>query len=315
MRRVLSFTPVCLLVPLLVLLWASAARASGDCLICHSAMHGAVKDAKGETVQVHLDAEAFTKSVHGSLECTNCHMSFTSGPHKPPEGGTTPEVAALLPYTRLKAKVDPVALAACSQCHPGIYKEVRESIHGEGIFKKKQSDPPLCLDCHGNPHYIVAKTDPKSPVNFANVLETCGRCHNNEEVAKKYGMSGHVIEKYKESFHGKKYILGDKKVPICNTCHGAHMIMAVAAPGSPVMGQAKLATCGRCHKGATEKFVAAPVHKYIGKENPIPFYGEKLLILLVFGVFGFTVSHVILESWAEIRDNIFRKSGKGGPHD
>ncbi len=104
--------------------------------------------------------------------------------------------------------------------------------------------------------------------------------------------------------------MGHKKVPICNDCHGSHAVVEWDAPDSPVIGAGKVKTCGRCHEGATEKFAAAPAHKHIGKENPIPYYGEKALILLVFGVFGFTLSHVLLEAYSEMRDKLVRKEGQ-----
>lgn len=300
MRRALV-----LLVPLLFL-WTAAASAS-ECLICHSAMSGKVKTAKGAVIDINVNSAEFSNSVHGGFECTECHVNFSAGAHQAPNGNGEPDVAALVPFTSKKSKSAPVALAACVRCHKPIYDDLKASVHGENIFVKKENDAPLCLDCHGNPHYIVPRASEKSKVNHANVLETCGRCHEDKEIYQKYNMSPYVIEKYKESFHGKKYILGHKRVPICNDCHGAHKIVKVTDPDSPVAGEGKVHTCGKCHKGATAKFAAAPAHKYIGAENPIPYYGEKALIVLLLGVFIFIVAHVILESWAEIRDRVFRK--------
>lgn len=311
MRRLLALLMACAS----VLLAQTAVRAS-DCLVCHGAMQGKISLAKGETIEVHVDSAGFTNSVHGKNDCTTCHLTFSPGAHLSPKDKKVPaELASLVPFTSLKAKGDPVALAACVNCHQTEYKEFQASVHGRNIFVKKESDAPLCLDCHGDPHYILAASDKNSKVNHANLLETCGRCHENEELDKKYGMSPYVIEKYKESFHGKKYILGDKRVPICNDCHGSHGITRVDASASPVTGLNKIKTCGRCHAGAGAKFAAAPAHKYIGAGNPIPFYGEKLLIVLVFGVFIFTISHVVLESWSEIRDNVLRKDKKKGHGD
>lgn len=294
------------IVIVLVFLFAPVSYAS-ECLICHGVMKGSIVNTKGARVDVHVEAAAFEGSVHGGFECTSCHVTFVEGTHRPPKAALDKDIAALVPYVSRKAAIDPVALAACDNCHPEIYRQFKGGVHGKNIFEKGQADAPLCLDCHGNPHYIVPAEAGGSPVSHSNVLATCGSCHADEKLAKKYGMAAHVIEKYKESFHGKKYILGHKKAPVCNDCHGAHRITAAGAPDSPVMGTALVKTCGRCHKGATAKFAAAPAHKYLGKENPIPYYGEKLLILLVFGVFGFTISHVLLESWAEIREHLHPK--------
>jgi nitrate/TMAO reductase-like tetraheme cytochrome c subunit len=270
-------------------------------------MKGRVKNARGNIINIHIDSERFSASVHAGLSCTDCHAAYTSGPHMQPAGVSDPEMASLLPFVSIKSKIDPSAQAACSKCHPVIYETYKASVHGENIFKKREKDGPLCLDCHGTAHYIMPKADAASTVNHANVLQTCGRCHEEKEIIEKYNLSAHVIEKYKESFHGKKYMLGHKKVPICNDCHGSHVIMRVDAPGSPVSGEGKVKTCGRCHKGATAKFAAAPAHKYIGKENPIPFWGEKALIVLLLGVFLFIISHVLLEAYSELRDNVLSK--------
>lgn len=281
--------------------WAS------QCLICHSAMKGRMEGRKGFVVDVHINAEKFQGSVHGSLECTECHVTYSASPHTAPAGNLSPEVSELVPFTSLKSKSDPVALAACVRCHPDAFAALKASVHGENVFKKKQTDGPLCLDCHGVPHYITPKSDPGSAVNHANAIHTCGSCHEKKEIIEKYSLTEHLIERYKESFHGKKYVLGHKRVPICNDCHGGHAITKAEAPDSAVAGMGKVKTCGKCHTGATMKFAAAPAHKHIGKDNPIPYYGEKGLILLLLGTFAFITSHVVLEALAEIRDKYFRK--------
>ncbi|MBI4824681.1 MAG: hypothetical protein HY805_10725 [Nitrospirae bacterium] len=302
MQRIGLFIVVSYLLFIPSLIWAES-----GCLLCHSVMKAKIEGRKGFIVDVFVDSQRFSGSVHGDIECTECHLTYTTLPHDLSKEQVPSDVSGLLPYTSQKSKSDPVALSACVRCHAKAYTALRESVHGENIFKKKNSDGPLCLDCHGSPHYIVPAEDKESPVNHANVLHTCGFCHEKNEIIEKYNLSAHVIEKYKESFHGKKYILGHKKVPICNDCHGSHNITKWDADDSPVSGSAKVKTCGRCHKGATEKFASAPSHKYIGKENPIPYYGEKLLILLVFGVFGFTISHVVLEAYSELRDKLLRR--------
>lgn len=300
------------MVTFLLFLSIPASSWASQCLVCHSAMKGRMEGRKGVVVDVHIDAERFGGSVHGAMDCTDCHLTYKASPHTQPAEEIPADVSGLLPYTSLKSKADPVALGACSRCHTDIYSATRESVHGENIFKKKQADGPLCLDCHGSPHYILPGKDKGSPVNHANVLHTCGRCHEEKGIIEKYGLGGHVIEKYKESFHGKKYLLGHKKVPICNDCHGSHGITKWDAPGSPVIMPGKVKTCGKCHKGATENFAAAPAHKHIGKENPIPYYGEKVLILLLLGTFAFITSHVALEIYSEMRDKL---SGKKEGHD
>lgn len=299
---------VCLLA---LMVFAPSSALGSDCLICHGAMKGKVESTtKGTVVDVHLDSERFYASKHGLLDCTACHLTYSGPPHTPPAGAVEEDIAGLLPAISSKSRVDPVAQAACSRCHPSVFEDYRKSVHGANIFEKKAADGPLCVDCHGSPHYITSSDDPASPINHANMLHTCGGCHEDEAIIEKYELSAHVIEKYKESFHGKKYLLGHKSVPICDDCHGGHAISKWDAEGSSVAGPGKITTCARCHKGAGKKFAAAPAHKYIGKENPIPYYGQKGLILLLLGTFGFIASHVALDAFSDIKRYLSKKSPK-----
>ena len=126
-------------------------------------------------------------------------------------------------------------------------------------------------------------------------------------MAKKYNFGTHILERYYESFHGKKYILGHQNAPVCTDCHSYHDVKQWEDPMSPVAWDNRTETCGKCHKGATKKFVTAITHKPIGKDNPIPYYFAKGLTVLLVSVFLFIVGHVILEAFAEIRDRVFRK--------
>jgi nitrate/TMAO reductase-like tetraheme cytochrome c subunit len=284
------------------------------CLVCHSAMKGKLKTEKGSFIEVNVDEERFSKSVHGMIGCTTCHKTFKENPHETPRGEVSQELTDLAGRISSKAEVDPIAYAACSECHGDIYKAVSESVHGINIMMKKQSDGAFCLDCHGSPHYIMPAKNRESPVNRWNVVATCSECHEKETIAKKYNLGTQIVEKYYDSFHGKKYKLGHPDVPTCVNCHGAHDIKKWDDPASPVSWERRIETCGKCHPGANKHFVASITHKPIGKDNPIPYYGEKMLIILTISVFIFIVSHVCLDAFTEIRDRVLRKN-KEKSHD
>ncbi|MBI5026619.1 MAG: hypothetical protein HZC12_07860 [Nitrospirae bacterium] len=270
-------------------------------------MKGKVRTEKGILFEVNIDEERFSKSVHGGVDCISCHINYKENPHQPPKDATRKAVSELADSIAHKAMVNPVAYASCVQCHEDAYKTVKASIHGKNIFEKKQKDGALCLDCHGSPHYILPGALRESMANKWEIVHTCGECHEREDIAKKYNLGTHIIEKYNESFHGKKHILGHPGAPTCIDCHGSHNIKKWDDPLSPVSWENRIETCGKCHPGSNKKFVAAITHKPMGKDNPIAYYGEKLLIILTISVFAFTVGHVILEAYAEIRDNVFRK--------
>ncbi|MEW5746991.1 MAG: cytochrome c3 family protein [Nitrospirota bacterium] len=312
MRRFLAV--VFLLFPLLCLSGAAYADTFA-CLACHSAMKGKVRTEKGALVDVNVDGNRYASSVHGSLDCVACHKQFSANPHAPVQAGGVPgAVGALASRLTQKAKADPVAQAACADCHSDIYKAWQNSAHGRNIIDKKQADGPLCTDCHGSPHYITPKGTATSPVSYKNIVETCGTCHEQESLAKKYNFSTHILESYYASFHGKKYVIGHQNAPTCVSCHGAHEVMEWDHPKSPVAWENRTTTCGTCHPGATKKFVTAISHQPLGKDNPIPYYFEKGLIVLLLGVFTFITGHVVLEAYSEIRDKVFRK-GKEDRHE
>jgi DnaJ-class molecular chaperone len=199
-------------------------------------------------------------------------------------------------------------MAACVSCHPSEYEAYKKSIHGQNVIVKKSSDGPVCTDCHGSPHYIQARPSMESRVYLFNIVEGCGKCHEEKRLADKYGFSEHVMERYLESFHGRKLKLGDTEAPSCASCHGSHDIKSVNDPTSPVNGVAnKKKTCGKCHPGATDKFVAAITHQPL---QPIAHWAEIILIILTVSVFIFIIVHVLLDIFADIRDRLFRKGGK-----
>jgi hypothetical protein len=302
--------PLFLIAPFLLfcILFAFAGNSFSDepanCLICHSAMKGKVKSSSGKLIELNVDTDKFSSSVHGSLDCTVCHIRFSENPHSSPTVKVPQPVIELSSKVSSKYPVDPVAAAACLLCHGEIYDQVIGSVHGQNIIEKDDTDGALCLDCHGSPHYIKPANDPESAVSRQNHIETCAKCHENEGILQKYGLEENVIHSFRESFHGRKLHLGHLSAPVCSSCHNAHDIKSKDDPSSPVFGNNKLKTCGKCHEGANEKFIPAISHKPAG---PIPHYSEIGLIILTLGVFIFVISHVLLEAFSDIRDSIFRK--------
>ncbi len=285
---------------------ADAAPDAAVCLTCHAAMQGTIEKEKGVLVNLHIDQEKFSQSVHGAFDCVECHMAFGNQPHQPPASKVDRPVAELAELISAKSKVDPVAQAACVKCHEDIYKDYKASVHGKSVISKKSGDGPVCTSCHGSPHEIQPKTSTQSRVNHFNVVKTCGACHEDKALTEKYKFSPLVMERYLESFHGRKLALGHTGAPSCASCHGAHDVKSQKDPASPVVGENKIKTCSKCHPGATPKFVAAITHQAL---HPIAHYAEIGLIILTISVFIFIIVHVVLDIFAEIRDRLFRKGG------
>jgi len=54
----------------------------------------------------------------------------------------------------------------------------RDTFHSQVSNLGSYVEVARCSDCHGE-HGILPASDPNSPVNSANLVKTCGRCHQN----------------------------------------------------------------------------------------------------------------------------------------
>jgi hypothetical protein len=132
----------------------------------------------------------------------------------------------------------------------------RESVHGIALARGHR-DVPVCTDCHGE-HRILGAGEPDSPVFAANVPgETCGRCHGDARLSRKYGLVGNVAA-FQDSFHGLALRAG--------RCGGELRRLPrdhdIAPPAIRVhVYPANLSvTCGKCHPGAGQLFSLGSVH-------------------------------------------------------
>src|SRR3972149_5188226 len=98
---------------LLVIAWAGPGVhaladtvSNSDCLACHDDPSLA-RTVAGQPVSLHVKPDAFKKSVHGALACTDCHTDIEDLPH--PER---------------------LARARCASCHEEEAREYGASIHG-----------------------------------------------------------------------------------------------------------------------------------------------------------------------------------------
>ncbi|MFB3917397.1 MAG: cytochrome b/b6 domain-containing protein [Terriglobales bacterium] len=123
----------------------------------------------------------FMASIHGqSLErgnwqapvCTDCHGIHLIKPHVDP----TSSVAA-----------QQMAHTACGRCHDGVRLAQEFGVPGRrtttylSSYHGMASQGGLtiaanCASCHGV-HNILPSSDPRSTINKANLVETCGKCH------------------------------------------------------------------------------------------------------------------------------------------
>jgi cytochrome b subunit of formate dehydrogenase len=125
--------------------------------------------------------QEFTQSIHGQAiangngqapVCTDCHGIHSIKAHLDPNSA----VSAVN-----------LARVTCARCHEGVRLSQEFGIEGRrsttylssyhGLASKLGSQVVAnCASCHGV-HNILPSSDPRSTINRANLITTCGQCH------------------------------------------------------------------------------------------------------------------------------------------
>ncbi len=175
-----------------------------DCLECHLDPT-TTWIVNGKTVSFIFPTNAYQMSVHARLGCVDCHTGITNLVH------------------------DPLPPPDCLHCHGKEAGEYAASIHGLKHLPGT-AGPVNCWDCHGS-HDILPLASPASPLDLANQVQTCGRCHAQEarDVA--------------ASVHGQALARGERDAPTCADCHSEHKIEPLKAGPAIAISE----VCSRCH--------------------------------------------------------------------
>lgn len=144
----------------------------------------------------------------------------------------------------------------CFECHTAIADKpstqfAHDIHHRAGV---------TCAGCHGGD---ATTDDPEKAMNkegnFIGVPKgdvisaRCAACHADSVRMAGYHvvLPANQFALLKESVHGQKSISGKERIVQCTTCHGAHGIVPVRDPASPVSPLKIVATCSSCHSNAT----------------------------------------------------------------
>jgi cytochrome b subunit of formate dehydrogenase len=150
---------------------------------------------------------------------------------------------------------------------------------------------PLCTDCHGE-HKIIKPSNAASPVNAANIRETCGSCHGDVRLSRKFGMPSDRLVSFDASYHGLAAKEGVQTVANCASCHGIHNILASSDPNSTINPKNLPKTCGQCHPGAGQRFAIGQVHVANGaSEPPVLAFIRQFYLLLIPVTIGLMLLH------------------------
>lgn len=200
-----------------------------ECFDCHNDPDFTTEDDDGREISMHVDPEKFASSIHGDLDCTDCHED------------ADPDHEEL-------------GKANCVGCHDDVEEEMKGSAH-EIAMRNGMEDAPACSDCHGS-HYIFASSNPKSMVHPLNLAATCAACHSDPEFAKRHDIRmADPFAAYKNSVHGIAVLSEHNfEVATCDNCHGTHDIRGMNDSSSLIYWENVPATCGACHEEIYEQY-------------------------------------------------------------
>ena len=178
----------------------------------------------------------------------------------------------------------------CGMCHSEVVEQYRASVHGQALANGI-TQAPLCTDCHGE-HNIIKHTSQASPVNAAHIRDTCGNCHGDVLLTRKFGLPSDRLVSFDSSYHGLASKAGSQSVANCASCHGVHNILPSSDPKSTINPKNLPKTCGQCHPGAGTRFAISQVHVTEGRAEPaILRWVREFYLLLIPVTIGLMLLH------------------------
>ena len=274
-----------------------AAGTPAECVSCHEQGEKLKKSAHADLTcdTCHEGHETFPNAANiPKPECTTCHQDqagdYANGVHGQarkhgndgaPDCGMCHGSAHELITPKSQAFRTSV-LDTCGLCHSDVVDQFRASVHGKALAQGI-GQAPLCTDCHGE-HEILKHTDEDSPVNPAHIRDTCGSCHGDVVLTRKFGLPSDRLVSFDSSFHGLAAKAGSQSVANCASCHGVHNILPSSDPKSTINAKNLPATCGKCHPGAGERFAISQIHVVEGRTEPATVRWVREFYLLVIPV-------------------------------
>ncbi len=237
-------------------------------------------------VRLPISLPNYAASVHGkglkkgkkTAICTDCH-----GVHDL-RNGSDPE-----------SSINKMNLSrTCGKCHEKAAQEYGGSVHGRALAHGI-TDSPSCTDCHEE-HLIRDTKDPESAVFKGHQGdEVCASCHEDPEMAARYGLPADAIQTFRDSYHGWAIGRGGKRVASCEDCHNIHDIRSRLDPSSSIHPDNVVATCGRCHPKSNETFAASYTHVLARDRMLIHDWVRVIYIVLIVVVLaGMAVHNLVI---------------------
>ncbi|MCF8239955.1 MAG: hypothetical protein K9J16_01110 [Melioribacteraceae bacterium] len=204
-------------------------QSNEDCLACH--LDNTLTSVRNNrNISLFVNERQFSNSVHGELDCVDCHQDFD------------PEDLPHLDGENIY-KVD------CSLCHDEVFEKYQRSLHGIAHENGKFLAPE-CFTCHSK-HNIQSSSDDNSRTHKMNIPSLCGECHKDgTPVSTLQSVSQrHILEDYSESIHGEGLLKrGLIVTAVCTDCHDTHNILPHESPESSINRTNIPKTCMQCHR-------------------------------------------------------------------
>lgn len=283
-------------------------RVTAAALVLSLAGGGAVLGAQQPGCEsCHEQVKTLSSSAHAGVGCLRCHPKYEEYPHPPglkPAACEQCHAAVVSEQSRsvheeARRRGD-AAAPGCEVCHGGVhevkrarsaefYRAVPElcgmchseigeqflgSAHGTALAKGVR-EAPVCTTCHGE-HSILRHTSRDALVSPSHIPETCGQCHGNVRLMRRFGLPADRLVSFERSFHGLSVRAGSQTVANCASCHGAHAVLPSSDPRSSVHPKNLPATCGNCHPGAGRRFTLGPIHQVEGRGEARAVYWARV---------------------------------------
>ncbi len=167
-----------------------------------------------------------------------------------------PLVPAAVLVVLLWAAPSPVRAGdGCLTCHRGL-GDRPSTLFSHDVHARRGV---TCAGCHGgNPGSDDMETAMNKAAGFIGkpsgdaISVMCAGCHADSARMASFHSSlpTDQFAALQQSVHGRLALNGRERIVQCTTCHGAHGVLPVNDPGSPVYPLNVVATCTSCHNNA-----------------------------------------------------------------
>ncbi len=226
---------------------------AGACMGCHDSREAAVVFKNKEKMSVFVTESDFRNTVHGPLNCTDCHQQVSLETHP----GRVIE---------RKGAFAKEASGACRTCHQDDQLKAKPN----HAYMVEKAGAPLCAECHGG-HNVRRISEWKSSLRGKEYCMTCHRQNISKTLGSGEKLSLHIDpSNLAASVHNKHE---------CSDCHveytrDSHPVKTFADSREHSISVAGI--CRRCHaekdvliKGSSHYNLSFQVGEtLVGKGNP-----------------------------------------------